>query len=296
MTENQVQDHVGVTAQQHSSKKTNTQKFALDQTNSSKANKSVAKEQQGVANQPQNLAAQVSTSTDPVVATLSRLTIGKPRRAERKVIKQAAMLQAQVEAHAHSAAGKVQTVTIRKTGEGDMLPVKIAPPRGWDSTAKQIKPVETVGKMGRPSEYTAEEGDAICSWISSGKSLNSYCREKHRDHVTIYRWLRERADFHARYAQAHEDRADTLVDEMVQIADDSALAPSMEAVQAAKLRVETRRWIAQKMKAKVYGDKVEVKQTGAVSIRIGMTAQPAMQVIDAEGMTVGTADTPLIKP
>lgn len=192
--------------------------------------------------------------------------------------------QLQTQEIAESNRGKIKVKVMAATGEGEHLPVVD------NRKAKRITAVEEPAVMGRPSEYTEEEGDAICSWIAEGKSLRSYCRTSGRGMPTVYKWLRERADFFARYTQAHEDRADTLVDEMVEIADDSQHAESIEQVTAARLRVDTRKWIAQKMRASRYGDKVEVKQTGAVNIRIGLSApvQPT-QIIDADA-------PPLIEP
>ena len=86
----------------------------------------------------------------------------------------------------------------------------------------------------------------------------------------MYRWLRRDASFHARYSQAHEDRADTLTDQMLEIADHAAEDASIEGVAAAKLRVETRRWIAAKLRPQKWGDKVIHQQQGSVSIRIGV--------------------------
>lgn len=233
-------------------------------------------------------------SADPITALLQQRP--KLRRAEKKVINRAAMLQAQVEGIAKSATPRFATSILMPTESGEMLPAKLGE-RLSNQGGKGGKAKQVTAVMGRPSEYTKEEADIICAWISSGKSMNSYCKQFKRDHVTIYRWLREHADFHARYGRAHEDRADTLVDEMIEIADDSSLAPSIEAVSAAKLRVETRRWIAMKMRASKYGDKVEVKQTGAVNIRIGITAKdaalPAVDVIE-DGIPVGTTSAPLI--
>lgn len=177
-------------------------------------------------------------------------------------------------------AGVKVKVQFKATGEGEMLPQEIERPRSYTADgiprggpAKRITAVDTRERTGRPSEYTEEEADAICAWISRGGSLNSYCDTTGRGHVTVFRWLREHALFHSRYSLALENRADTIVDEMQAIADESAQNPTMEGVQAAKLRVETRRWIASKLKSRVYGDRVEVKQTGAVSIRLGIGSQ-----------------------
>jgi hypothetical protein len=92
---------------------------------------------------------------------------------------------------------------------------------------------------------------------------------------TVYRWMREYAQFQERYARAHEDRADTLADEMLEIADDAAGEDcSIEGVAAAKLRVETRKWIASKLRPGKWGEKQTVEHVGGVSIRIGIPQKP----------------------
>lgn len=131
---------------------------------------------------------------------------------------------------------------------------------------------------GRPSEYTDEEGDAICSWIAQGKSLRSYCRLEGRAIDTIYRWLRERPDFRERYARAHDDRADSLADELTDIADEVSAA-SMEEIQAAKLRIETRKWIASKLKPTKWGEQQVQQQRTAVTFNIGLPSREQRTIV-----------------
>lgn len=219
---------------------------------------------------------------------------GKPTRAERREANRLKVAQVQVAEIAAANLPPVGASFVISANDEQGLPAKLdrrpaTNGKGKGGQAKRITAVAT-GEIGRPSEFTEEEGDTICTWIVEGKSLSSYSRATGRGIGTIYKWLRERADFHARYTSAHEDRADTLVDQMVEIADDAQHADSMEAVTAARLRVDTRKWIAQKMRASRYGDKVEVKQTGSVSINIGINSKPqkAQDVIDV-GSAVGTA-------
>jgi hypothetical protein len=107
--------------------------------------------------------------------------------------------------------------------------------------------------LGRPSEYSVEEADKICAWIGEGRSLRSYCRLEHRSLETVYRWLRERRDFRERYARAHDDRADSLADEICDIADEVA-SGTLEQIQAARLRVDARKWVASKLKPAKWGE------------------------------------------
>ena len=123
--------------------------------------------------------------------------------------------------------------------------------------------------MGRPSEFSDIEADRICSWIAEGRSLKSYCRLEHRSMETVYRWLRERRDFRERYARAHDDRADSLADELTDIADDVTQG-TMEQIQAARLRVDTRKWIASKLKPLKWGEHVVDTVKTNVTFNIGI--------------------------
>ena len=128
---------------------------------------------------------------------------------------------------------------------------------------------------GRPSEYSEEEADNICAWIAEGKSLRSYTRATGRDLTTIYRWLREYGDFHKRYARAHDDRADTLADELLDIADEAA-SGTLEEIQAAKLRIDTRKWISAKLRPQKWGDTPVPQQKTNVVFNIGLKQPPQL--------------------
>ena len=124
--------------------------------------------------------------------------------------------------------------------------------------------------MGRPSGYTQELADRICSELSGGRSLRSVCDDEGMpDRQTVFRWLRQHDEFCAQYARAKEEAADALADEILDIADDARndwmerVDPENpgyqfngEHVQRSKLRLEARKWTASKLKPKKYGDRV----------------------------------------
>lgn len=134
---------------------------------------------------------------------------------------------------------------------------------------------------GRPSSYTDQEAEAICAWVAEGGSLRSYSRCTGRPMITVYSWMRKNAGFASQYRQAHEDRADSLVDDMLDIVDAAAVNPTIEDVAAAKLRYEARKWIAAKLRPTQWGDKQVVEHVGAVNIRIGIPSKSAsVDIID----------------
>lgn len=164
--------------------------------------------------------------------------------------------------------------------------------------AQQQATAVTQGR-GRPSDYTEEEADRICAWIAEGRSLRSYCRLEHRGLDTVYRWLREQREFRERYARAHDDRADSLADEIVDIADEAA-SGSMEEIQAARLRVDARKWVAAKLKPTKWGDYQADTAKTNITFNIGIrTTHSQPPTIDCNPLSAlesrpGTESGPLL--
>ena len=128
-------------------------------------------------------------------------------------------------------------------------------------------------KVGRPSEYNHEVADLICTEIAcSSKSLKTICSQEGMPCVkTIMNWLRTNEEFLQQYTRAKQEQADFMVEEMIEIADDGSNdlmtiikgneqyeTENKEVTNRSKLRVETRKWIASKLKPKKYGDKLEL--------------------------------------
>lgn len=142
---------------------------------------------------------------------------------------------------------------------------------------------EKKGNIGRPSEYSPEIADQICRWVGAGKSLNKYCQQFGMGVETIYRWLRTEDIFRERYSQAHLDRADLLADQVLDMLDE--LDPedlSLEKLALAKLKVETRKWMAAKLKPGRWGEQKTVQHDhGGIQINIGIPRTvPMAEVID----------------
>lgn len=114
--------------------------------------------------------------------------------------------------------------------------------------------------------FSQELFDTICERLSDGESLRDIC--KHDDmpnKATVFRWLANDAKLSDQYARAREEQADVLFDECLSIADqyDQAaekLEGGTDHIQRAKLRIDTRKWMAGKLRPKKYGDKLEVEQ------------------------------------
>lgn len=121
--------------------------------------------------------------------------------------------------------------------------------------------------IGRPSTYTLELATEICDTIAASSSgLKSLCRQHaHWPHPdTIYQWLRRHEEFADLYARAKKDQVRALVEEILEISDDSSQDTrenangdevcNSEWVARSRLRVDTRKWIAAKLVPRLYGD------------------------------------------
>jgi len=131
---------------------------------------------------------------------------------------------------------------------------------------------------GRPSTYSEATTDIICERIASGESLLAICRDEGMPgQSTVFQWLSRHKEFAEKYARARETQADAIFDEILDIADDARndwmekQGPDGQGVgwqlngdhvQRSRLRIDARKWMAGKLRPKVYGDKVQQEISG----------------------------------
>lgn len=108
--------------------------------------------------------------------------------------------------------------------------------------------------MPRPLEFNEAVADAICERLADGESLRSICRDDEMPaKSTVFKWLGLIPAFADQYARARETQADSLADDIVDIADNKTLEPNDK-----RVRIDARKWLAGKLRPKAYGDKVAV--------------------------------------
>jgi len=161
---------------------------------------------------------------------------------------------------------------------------------------------EKSAPIGRPTRYSQDLADTICGELATGKSMRTVCRAADMPAMsTVFKWLRERPDFSEQYARAKAEAADALVEEILDIADDGSndwmevhdrdgnatgYKLNGEHVQRSRLRIDTRKWIASKLRPKKYGDRVGVDHG----------VQSANPLADLIQRIQGSALTPVRKP
>jgi len=109
------------------------------------------------------------------------------------------------------------------------------------------------------SSYTDTLARRICDLVAEGASLETVGELPDMPSRRLMRgWLEDHPDFERRYEIARRERTDNLVDEAISIADSVRGTDSNAAVGAAKLAVDTRRWLASKLLPERFGDRLEL--------------------------------------
>lgn len=135
-------------------------------------------------------------------------------------------------------------------------------------------------------EFSEDIAHQVCGLIAEGYSLRKIEKQPDMPSKTaIMKWLLEgeaykangqpehaKALFIDQYARAREVQADALAEEILEISDESTYdsfvdadgktVVNMEHIQRDRLRVDSRKWLAGKLRPKKYGDKIQAEVTG----------------------------------
>lgn len=133
--------------------------------------------------------------------------------------------------------------------------------------------------MGRPTDYGEDVVIRLCERIAGGESVRTISRDEDMPSMaTVFRWLAAHPEFREQYARAKEMQAEAFAEELMDIADDGSndwmeihhgddsedvgWKVNGENIQRSRLRVDTRKWVASKLLAKKYGDKIQNEVSG----------------------------------
>jgi len=143
-------------------------------------------------------------------------------------------------------------------------------------------------KVTRPTVFDVESiWPKLLQDIAGGASLTAALQRLQPS--PSYWWakdqLRRNPELRARYTEACEDRADRLAEQLLELSDtpipEGLDGPGKSAwVQQLRLKVDTRKWIACKLKPRQYGDRIdlEVRHT-SISITAAL-AEAERRVVD----------------
>lgn len=133
---------------------------------------------------------------------------------------------------------------------------------------KKTKETKKTGR-GRPTKYTPELGDEICEVISSSElGLLHLCNARPHwpDRATIFIWRRKHEDFRNKYTKAKEEQTEVCVEYMQEIMNEPHRYTDPETgriivdVPMLRVKIDTIKWQASKLKPKKFGD-LKVQET-----------------------------------
>lgn len=131
--------------------------------------------------------------------------------------------------------------------------------------------------------YTIELGNKICELITAGYVVKQISKEIEIPYRTIYEWLSRYDDFKAKYHKAQENRAEVLVDQMLEIADElpeyNEKGIDQGSIQHAKQRIAVRQWLA-KFHSTRYRDENNNVPTTNTSIIVQSNNKKTNELID----------------
>lgn len=142
------------------------------------------------------------------------------------------------------------------------------------SKTKKLPLVQDVKPKRDPFYTDPESINEFCDYIAAGGHMAAFCRERGLKYNAVDWWVEQDTKRSEMYARARARRADVLADEIVAISDetcveakyngeDVTLVLDATAVARNRLRVDTRKWAASKLRPGTYGDKTTTEVTGA---------------------------------
>lgn len=157
---------------------------------------------------------------------------------------------------------------------------------------------------GGPTTLTWEIAEEICERLADGESMKAICRDPDMPNITlIYKWKRDTPWFDRMFKQARQDQVHTLVDEIIDIADDSTndyveretakgttIVLDEEHIRRSAIRIEARKWLAERMAPKEFGPKAEL----AVGNPDGSSLMPTQIILVAAPMPQKPEDESLL--
>jgi transposase-like protein len=172
--------------------------------------------------------------------------------------------------------GKTLTDVCREPGMPSITTIKhwVADNRA-DFTAR-YRQAQEIGRAlsGGPLPYSAELADRVLGELMQGRTLIAVCDDPGMPCIgAVMLWVRrDRDGFAARYREAREIGGQIMVDQLVEIGDDSRrdhirrrnqsgeteVVVDHENIRRSELRCENRRWIMTRAMPRVYGDRLEV--------------------------------------
>jgi hypothetical protein len=179
----------------------------------------------------------------------------------------------------------------------------------WVRSSRELQLLEPVKSMvpppssgrGRPTAYTEEVANWICSELAQGKTLLEICAEDSSlpDHSTIRAWAASNYQgFYGKYARARDIGLDAMAEQLFAIADDRSndyiervsengkivRVPDHERIARSRIRIDARKWYLSKLAPKRYGDRISTDAMNAPNDELAVTLAEALTPEELESL------------
>lgn len=142
---------------------------------------------------------------------------------------------------------------------------------------------------------TLDRLDAIFHSLTSGKSLKQTLKEQGVSAGCFFDAINTNPLQEVRYARAQQMRGELLVDEIIDIAD------TEPDPQAARNRIDARKWYASKMMPQKYGDRIDLNVNQTVDIGAALSEAQKRSALprcypdkELEGQVIETIALPIV--
>jgi hypothetical protein len=99
--------------------------------------------------------------------------------------------------------------------------------------------------------------DRLLALVAEGKGIAGACREIGKlSRMSVHRWCAKYPDFAIELAEARKQGIEVWADELTDLADQMEGCIEPAQVAAAKLRIDTRKWLLVHLAPEIYGDKM----------------------------------------
>lgn len=130
--------------------------------------------------------------------------------------------------------------------------------------------------MAKATTFTQDIADHICRRIIGGETLRAICNEDGMPTTaTVQNWRHDNSAFNEQYTRARQWQAETLFDEMLEIADSTEAGEKIEESDEGyktttadmlghrELKIKTRQWILPRIDPKKYSEKAQLDHTSS---------------------------------
>jgi hypothetical protein len=120
-----------------------------------------------------------------------------------------------------------------------------------------------------PTEALRSNVLAVCARIAKGETLMRICKERGQPSRDLFMdCVTGSAELATVYARARSSQADSLFEQIVQIAEHT----TPEDANANRVKIDALKWVASKLAPRRYGDRLELEHSGeqpAIVVKIG---------------------------